>query len=86
MVFTRSYGATNVLMLRGSTSMFMRSSMLRLHAHTSQQFHGRGDIVQMRYIGERHGRVGQQGRRQNRQRGILRAGNADLAGQRRAAA
>ncbi len=55
------------------------------HAHATEQLdHGR-DVLQMRHVAHRHRPLGQQRRGQNRQRGVLRAGDANLALERRAA-
>ena len=58
----------------------------QLHAHLAEQFHRRGDIVQMRHVADRHRFVGEQGRGQNRQHRVLGAGNPDVAVERFAAA
>ena len=52
---------------------------LRGHAHVAdERDHGR-DVLQARHIFENDGLVGEQGGAQLRQRGVLGAGNPDLA-------
>ena len=53
----------------------------QFRAHLAQQFHGRGDIVQVRDIADQHRLVRQQGRRKNGKRGILCARDTDLTAQ-----
>ena len=54
-------------------------------AHAPQQFDGGGYIVQVRHIADGHAFPGQQGRGQDRQGGVFRPRDGDLAGQRQAA-
>ena len=54
-------------------------------AHTAQQFHGGGHIVQMRNVAHRHHAIRKQRRGHDRQHRILGTGNADGAVQRNAA-
>ena len=61
------------------------SSMVTRDAHAAQQLDHRGHILQMRHVGDGHRAVGQQAPGQDRQRGVLGAGNADLALERHAA-
>ncbi len=51
-----------------------------INAHLAQQLHGRGHVTQMRHTAETTGLVGQQSRHQDRQHGVLGAGNLDCAG------
>ncbi|MNF44971.1 hypothetical protein D3C84_260930 [compost metagenome] len=51
----------------------------RLHAHATEEFDHGGDVMQMRQVGHGDRGVGQEGGGQDRQRGVLGAGNADLA-------
>jgi hypothetical protein len=58
----------------------------QLHAHLAQQFHRGGDVVQVRHVADLDRLVGQQRGGQDRQHGILGAGDPDLAIERLAAA
>lgn len=51
----------------------------RLHAHAAEQFDHGGNVVQVRQVADGDRSIGQQGRGQDRQRRVLRAGNADFA-------
>ncbi|MNO64464.1 hypothetical protein D3C76_551920 [compost metagenome] len=57
----------------------------RLHAHATEQFDHGGDVVQVRQVAYGDRSVRQQGGGKDRQRGVLRAGNANLAVEGRAA-
>ncbi len=51
----------------------------RLDAHATEQLDHGGDVVQVRQVGHGHRAITQQGRCQDRQGGVFRTGNADLA-------
>ena len=55
------------------------------HAHVAQQLERGGDVVEPGHVGQAQGIRSEQSRAEDRQRGVLRAGDADLAAQRRAA-
>jgi hypothetical protein len=55
------------------------------YAHAAQQLDHGGYILKMRHVRYRHGAIRQQTTRQDRQGGILRAGNAHLTLERNAA-
>ena len=61
------------------------SSEIDLDTHAPQELRGRRHVVEMRNVAERHGPVGEQRRAQDRQRGVLRAGDPHLAVEARAA-
>ncbi len=56
------------------------------HAHAAEQFNEGGDVVQVRYVADADRLVGKQAGSEDGQDGVLRAGNADLAIERLAAA
>jgi hypothetical protein len=49
------------------------------HAHASEQLDRRGHVLEMRNVADRHRTVGQQRAGENRQGGVFRSGDADLA-------
>ena len=51
----------------------------RLHAHAAEQLDHGGDVVQVRQVAHGDRGIGQQGGGEDRQRGVLRAGNTDFA-------
>ena len=55
------------------------------HPHAPQQADGSGHILQMRHVAQMHAAVAEQGGRQDRQGGILRARYTHLAVERRTA-
>ena len=63
----------------------MRSSMTSSHAHLAEQLHRRRHVVQVRHVADRDRLVGEQARGEDRQHGVLRAGDPDVAVQRFAA-
>ena len=85
MVFTSSYGAV------GSPMRFAVELDAELLVHRDRDAHLReqgqhgGHVAQVRHVGDHERLVGQQRRGEYRQRGVLGAGNIDLAGKRRAA-
>ena len=54
----------------------------QLHAHLAEQLHGRGHIVQMRHVGDADRLIGEQTGGEDRQNGVLGAGNLHVTLQR----
>ena len=65
--------------------MRIRSSTVSWAPIWPEQLHGGGDVVEMRDIAHGHRAAGEQCGREDGQRGILRAGDANFARERRAA-
>ena len=49
------------------------------HAHAAEQLDHGGDVLQVRHVADRHRLLGQQRRGEDRQRGVLGAGDAHFA-------
>ena len=91
-VLTNSYGATWLFTLRGSTHDPALAALADralvdgdLRTQAGEQLRGRHHIVQMRNVADLDGLVGKQGRAEDRQHRVLRAGNLHVAIERRAA-
>ena len=56
-----------------------------IRPHAAEQLHRGGDVVQVGQVSDRHGTVGEQGRGQDRECGVLRSGGPDFAEERNAA-
>ena len=86
MVFTSSYGANVSRVVRGSTSMRMRSSTVTLAPMRPSSSIIVVTSLQVRDVADGDRAVGQQRAGEDRQRGVLGAGDAHLAVERHAAA